>query len=132
MEADPDRIVADGQLTMTDASWEQAKSRAAVIGALAKRRVTGIAAADEAAMKLGVSRRHVYLLLGRYRQGSGLVTDLALHRSTGVDIASAQVQDPQPRAPAAEFSKSDGSIPGVSRHVRAFVNRSTEQKGTCA
>lgn len=83
MEADPDRIVADGQLTMSDASWEQAKSRAAVIGALAKRRVTGIAAADEAAMKLGVSRRHVYLLLGRYRQGSGLVTDLALHRSTG-------------------------------------------------
>lgn len=72
MEADPDRIVADGQLTMSDAAWEQAKSRAAVIGALATRRVTGIAAADEAAMKLGISRRQVYLLLGRYRLGSGL------------------------------------------------------------
>lgn len=67
MEADPDRIAADGQLTMSDAAWEQAKSRAAVIGALATRRVTGIAAADEAAMKLGISRRHVYLLLGRQR-----------------------------------------------------------------
>lgn len=83
METHPDRIVADGQLTMSEAAWDQAKSRAAVIGALATRRVTGIAAADEAAMKLGVSRRQVYLLLGRYRQGSGLVTDLALHRSTG-------------------------------------------------
>lgn len=83
MEADPDRIAADGQLTMSDAAWEQAKNRASVIGALAKRRVTGFAAADEAAMKLGVSRRQVYLLLGRYRQGSGLVTDLAIHRSTG-------------------------------------------------
>ena len=68
---------------MSDAAWDQAKSRAAVIGALATRRVTGIPAADEAAMKLGVSRRQVYLLLGRYRQGSDLVTDLALHRSTG-------------------------------------------------
>ncbi|WP_043424229.1 Mu transposase C-terminal domain-containing protein [Arthrobacter sp. 135MFCol5.1] len=83
MEADADRIVADGQLTMSDAAWEQAKNRTMVIGALAKRRVTGIAAADEAAIKLGVSRRRVYLLLRRYRQGSGLVTDLALHRSTG-------------------------------------------------
>lgn len=83
MEADPDPILADGQLTMPDTAWEQAKSRAAVIGALATRRVTGIAAADEAAMQLGVSRRQVYTLLGHYRQGSGLVTDLAIHRSTG-------------------------------------------------
>lgn len=83
METDPDRIVAAGQLTMSDAAWEQARSRASVISALAKRRVTGLAAADEAAIKLGVSRRQVYLLLGRYRQGSGLVTDFAIHRSTG-------------------------------------------------
>lgn len=83
MEADAERIVADEQLTLSDNAWEQAKNRATVIGALAKRRITGIAAADEAATKLGVSRRRVYLLLGRYRQGSGLVTDLALHRSTG-------------------------------------------------
>ena len=25
MDADPDRIVADGQLTMSDAAWEQAR-----------------------------------------------------------------------------------------------------------
>ena len=72
MDADPDRIVADGQLTMSDAAWEQARIRALVIGSLAERGITGIVAADEAALELGVSRRQVYTLLGRYRQGAGL------------------------------------------------------------
>jgi putative transposase len=83
MDADPGRIVARGQLTMSDAAWEQARSRASVIGLLAARGTTGIAAADRAATELGISRRQVYVLLGRYRQGSGLVTDLAVRRSTG-------------------------------------------------
>lgn len=39
--------------------------------------------ADSAAVELGVSRRQVYVLLDRYRRGSGLVTELAVHRSTG-------------------------------------------------
>ena len=84
MDTDPIRIVAGGQLTMSDAVWEQARSRASVIESLAARGTTGIAAADRAAMELGVSRRQIYALLGRYRQGSGLVTDLAVRRSTCV------------------------------------------------
>lgn len=83
MDADPVHIVAQGQLTMPDAAWEQARSRAAVIGSLAARGTTRLADADRAAAELGVSRRQVYVLLGRYRQGSGLVTDLAVRRSTG-------------------------------------------------
>jgi putative transposase len=83
MDADPVRIVAQGQLTMPDAAWEQARSRAAVIGSLAARGTIRLADADQAAAELGVSRREVYVLLGRYRQGSGLVTDLAVRRSTG-------------------------------------------------
>ncbi|MDJ0358582.1 helix-turn-helix domain-containing protein [Paenarthrobacter sp. PH39-S1] len=83
MDADPFRVAAHGQLTMSDSAWEQARSRAAVIGALAVRGAIGIVAADRAAAELGVSLRQVYVLLGRYRQGSGLVTDLAVRRSTG-------------------------------------------------
>lgn len=54
-----------------------------MIGLLAARGKTKLADADRAAAELGVSRRQVYVLLGKYRQGSGLVTDLAVRRSTG-------------------------------------------------
>lgn len=83
MDADPVRIVAQEQLTITDAEWEQARSRAAVIGSLAAQGTIRLADADRAAAELGVSRRQVYVLLGRYRAGSGLVTDLVVRRSTG-------------------------------------------------
>jgi putative transposase len=83
MEAERDRIVEGGQLTMSDASWEQAKNRASVISSLAKRSTTHAGDVDQAAKELGVSRRQIYVLLGRYRQGSGRVTDLAVRRSTG-------------------------------------------------
>lgn len=42
MDADPDRIVADGQLTMSDAAWKQARARASVIGSLAERCIRGL------------------------------------------------------------------------------------------
>ncbi|WP_017200468.1 Mu transposase C-terminal domain-containing protein [Arthrobacter sp. M2012083] len=83
MEPDQGRIAEDGQLTMSDASWEQAKKRASVIGSLAKRSTMHLADVDDAAEELGVSRRQIYVLLDRYRQGSGLVTDLAVRHSTG-------------------------------------------------
>ncbi|MBP2269210.1 orotate phosphoribosyltransferase-like protein [Pseudarthrobacter sp. PvP004] len=83
MDTDPSRVAADGQLMMSDAAWEQARNRASVIGALAERRSPSAAAVDQAAAELGVSRRRVYVLLARYRQGSGLVTDLAVRHSTG-------------------------------------------------
>jgi putative transposase len=57
MDADPVHIVAQGQLTMPDAAWAQARSRAAVIGSLAARGTTRLADADRAAAELGVSPR---------------------------------------------------------------------------
>lgn len=83
MDNGPDRIGAAGHLTMSGALWEQARLRADVIGNLAKRDPVGLVAADGAAVELGISRRRVYVLLKRYRQGSGLATDLAGRRSDG-------------------------------------------------
>lgn len=56
---------------------------AKVIAKLAEHAPVGVLAADRAAVELGVSRRQVYVLLERYRQGSGLVTDLVRRRSDG-------------------------------------------------
>ncbi len=83
MHAEPEKIYSTGHLAMSDAAWEQAQLRAEVIGKLAERDVVGVAAADEAAIKLGVSQRQIYVLLQRYRQGAGLVTDLVSGRSDG-------------------------------------------------
>lgn len=83
MDSDQVRIAAQGQLTMSDAAWKQARSRAAVIGALAAQNKIRLDDADKAAAELGISRRQVYVLLGKYRQGSGLVTDLIVRRSSG-------------------------------------------------
>lgn len=83
MDGDGRDIPAAGHLTMSDEAWEQARLRARVIGGLAARDPVGLAAADRAAVELGISRRSVYMLLQRYRHGSGLVTDLARRRSDG-------------------------------------------------
>lgn len=83
MDTDQIRIPTGEQLTMSDAGWEQARERARVIGALAARESVGIAAADEAAAALGLSRRQIYVLLDRFRHGSGVVTDLFVSRSAG-------------------------------------------------
>ena len=79
MDEEPYGIPSPGHLTMSDAQWEQTRLRAEVIGNLAERDHVGVAAADEAAVELGISRRQVYVLLERYRQGSGLVTDDETH-----------------------------------------------------
>jgi putative transposase len=50
--------------------------RAEIIGPLAQSETVGHEAADMAAQALGLSRRQVYVLIRRARQGSGLVTDL--------------------------------------------------------
>ncbi|MDR3158882.1 MAG: helix-turn-helix domain-containing protein [Zoogloeaceae bacterium] len=60
-----------------------ARRRAEVIGPLAELEVVGHQAADTAARVLGLSRRQVYVLIRRARQGSGLVTNLAPGRSGG-------------------------------------------------
>lgn len=83
MDDTPGRVVSTGHLTMSEAVWEQARLRAKVIGKLAEHDPVGVIAADKAAVELGVSRRQVYVLLERYRQGTGLVTDLVRRRSDG-------------------------------------------------
>lgn len=76
-------VPAAGELVMPDADWDRARLRARVIGRLAECDVVGLAVADEAAGELGISRRQVYVLVRRYRCGSGRVTDLVPGRSSG-------------------------------------------------
>lgn len=54
-----------------------------MIGPLAAKDAVGLADADEAAAKLRISRRQVYVLLGRWRAGEGVVSDLLPGRSSG-------------------------------------------------
>lgn len=82
MQGEPP-VVERGLLAMSDVAWEQAVRRTAVIAPLALLDVVGHAAADHAAGELNISRRQVYLLIRRYRQGSGVVTDLVPWRSDG-------------------------------------------------
>lgn len=73
----------DGILTLSETDWAEAKRRADVIGPLSRMPSVGRALADEAAQKLGLSRRHIYELIRRYSSGPGLVTDVAPKRSNG-------------------------------------------------
>lgn len=83
MESDTQKIPESGVATLPDEVWELARTRAEVISPLARLGVVGHHAADEAARALGISRRQVYTLIRKARQGSGLVTDLAPGRSSG-------------------------------------------------
>lgn len=57
--------------------------RATVIRELAGQPAIGLDAADDAAAELGVSRRYVYTLVRRWREGEGLVSDLLPGISSG-------------------------------------------------
>lgn len=70
-------------LTLPEPAWTEAKRRAEIIAPLARLPRVGHDAADLAAAQLGLSRRRIYQLIGRARQGEGLVTDLAVGRSGG-------------------------------------------------
>ena len=83
MEPETPFITERGLLTLSGEAWEQARLRAQVIAPLAASATVGHQAADAAAERLGLSRRQVYTLVQQYRQGSGLVTDLAPGRSSG-------------------------------------------------
>lgn len=78
-----DRVVERGLLSVSDDVWAVAVRRAEVIGPLAAAGVVGAAAADAAAEELGLSRRQVYTLLGRWRAGEGVVSDLVPGASSG-------------------------------------------------
>lgn len=64
-------VAERGVLTAPTQMWETAVRQAEVIGPLAVKDTVGLAEADEAAERLGVSRRQVYVLLGRWRAGEG-------------------------------------------------------------
>ncbi|MEO5321461.1 DDE-type integrase/transposase/recombinase [Arthrobacter sp. CC3] len=83
MEPESTPISGHGLLTMPDAVWELARRRAEIIAPLARLSIIGKQAVDEASRELGISRRHVYLLIQRYREGSGVVTDVAPGHSSG-------------------------------------------------
>ncbi len=76
MATDTPRIPEQGVATLPDEAWERARRRAEIISPLAQSETVGHEAADMAAQALGLSRRQVYVLIRRARQGSGLVTDL--------------------------------------------------------
>jgi putative transposase len=68
-----DPVVAErGVLTAPAEAWNPAVRRAEVIRDLAAQRVVSLEAADAAAAQLGVSRRQVYVLVGR---GGGRLPD---------------------------------------------------------
>jgi putative transposase len=83
MATDTAPIAEHGVATLPEQAWERARCRAEIIGPLAQSETVGHEAADAAAQALGLSRRQVYVLIRRARQGSGLVTDLALGQSSG-------------------------------------------------
>ncbi len=72
-----------GVLTLSNAAWENACLRNEVITPLSKQNVIGKKAADEAALKLGLSRRQIYKLVHRFRKGEGFVTDMAFQAPSG-------------------------------------------------
>jgi putative transposase len=77
------RVSDRGLSTVSDEVWALAVLRTEVIGPLAGRGEVSGHAADEAAQRLGVSRRQVYVLLRRWREGQGMVSDLIPRRSDG-------------------------------------------------
>jgi putative transposase len=83
MDPESPAVPERGLLTLSDATWAQTVQRSQVIAPLAALPVVGRAQADEAAAQLGLSRRRVYLLIQRYRQGLGVATDVAPSQSDG-------------------------------------------------
>jgi len=72
-----------GLLTESDEAWERAVRVAAVIGPLAVLPRLDRDRVKSAAAQLGISRRQFYVLLSRWREGEGLISDLLPARSRG-------------------------------------------------
>ena len=77
MDAESVRIAESGTLTMPDVVWDRTKLISAAIAPLAAQSIVGRVAVDAVVASLGISRRQVYVLIKRHRDGSGLLTDLA-------------------------------------------------------
>ncbi|MBY3989330.1 transposase family protein, partial [Rhodococcus fascians] len=76
-------VVETGVLTASGERWAQAETRFAVLAPLLEMHPVRLAAVDDAAERLGLSRRRVYALLGKLRDGTGTVTDLLTKVSPG-------------------------------------------------
>ncbi|MFI2373206.1 Mu transposase C-terminal domain-containing protein [Streptomyces sp. NPDC018833] len=76
-------VAERGVLTAPDELWDAAVRQAEVIRPLAEKDTVGLADADKAAAMLQISRRQVYVLVGRWRAGEGVVSDLLPGRSSG-------------------------------------------------
>jgi len=83
MEPEPTKITEQGVLTLSQEDWDLARKRTSVIAPLATLQTVGHQVAGEAAQQLGISRRQVYSLIQRAREGSGLLTDLVPRRTSG-------------------------------------------------
>jgi len=81
--ADDPAVVERGVLTAAAERRDLAVRRAEVIGQLAGQFTVGLAVAEAAAAELGVSRRRMYVLIGRWRAGEGLASDLLPGTSSG-------------------------------------------------
>ena len=79
MASDTSLIAEQGVATLPDAAWAQARQRAEIIGPLAALDVVGHEAADAAAHALGLSRRQVYVLIRRARQGAAQLPAYSAH-----------------------------------------------------
>ncbi|MGW3661063.1 Mu transposase C-terminal domain-containing protein [Streptomyces sp. NPDC005151] len=76
-------VAERGVLTAPDELWDAVVRQAEVVGPLAAKDTVGLADADEAAAMLQISRRQVYVLVGRWRVGEGVVSDLLPGHSSG-------------------------------------------------
>ncbi|MEQ1529672.1 MAG: Mu transposase C-terminal domain-containing protein [Methylococcales bacterium] len=83
MKSESIKFTEQGVLTLSHEDWDLARKRTDIIAPIAALETVGHQAADEAAQQLGVSRRQVYFLIQRFREGTGLLTDLAPKRSSG-------------------------------------------------
>jgi putative transposase len=83
MEPESTKITEPGVLALSQEDWDRARKRTSVIAPLAALQTVGYHAAGEAAQQLGISRRQVYSLIQRAREGSGLLTDLVPRRTSG-------------------------------------------------
>jgi len=87
-----------GSAAAACAAWQVLTRQAAVISRLAALDSAGVTAVDEAAAQLRLSRRQIYVLLGRWCAGEGVVSCVLPGRSSGGRGAAGYLKRP-PRRP---------------------------------
>ncbi|MBY6537593.1 DDE-type integrase/transposase/recombinase [Rhodococcus sp. BP-349] len=83
MDVDKLDVTESGVLTASPQRWGQAESRFAVLAPLLETHPVGLSVVDDAAERLGLSRRQVYVLLDKLENGTGTVADLLVRRPSG-------------------------------------------------